>query len=246
MSWADRLDPAYLALHAGEDRLHWYFRGRLAVLLGVLRRVLPRHRVRLLEIGCGTGNVLAALGEFGQAVGMEANDALLAGARVAGLDARKGALPDDLVVAPEWADVVLLLDVIEHLDDDVAGLRGARRALGRGGLLVITVPAHPWLWSGHDVALGHRRRYTATCLRGVVEAAGYRVERMSYFNTLLFPVIAAVRLWKRLRGDDRHDLERPHPVLNAFLERVFALERHVVPTPALPFGVSLLVVARRL
>ena len=239
------MDPEYLAVHAEEDRLHWYFRGRLAVLLGVLRRVLPPRRVRLLEIGCGTGNVLVALGEFGQAVGMESNDVLLAGARAAGLDVRKGALPDDLVVAPEWADVVLLLDVIEHLDDDVAGLRGARRALARGGLLVVTVPAYRWLWSGHDVALGHRRRYTAARLRGAVEAAGYRVERVSYFNTLLFPVIAAVRLWKRLRGDERHDLERPRPALNALLERLVALERRVVPTSALPFGVSLLPVARR-
>jgi len=240
-----RVDPAYLAVHVEEDRLHWYFRGRLAVIRGALGRALPSRPLRLLEIGCGTGNMLVSLAEFGEVVGMEANDALLTVARAAGLDARKGTLPDDLVVAPGWADVVLLLDVVEHLDDDLAGLRAARRALRDGGLLFVTVPAYPWLWSGHDVALGHRRRYTRAGLRRVVEAAGYRVACLSYFNSVLFPAIASIRLWKRLRGDDRHDLRRPGPALNAFLERLFALERHVVPTRGLPFGASLLLVAHR-
>lgn len=239
------MDPAYIAVHVEEDRLHWYFRARLAVIRSVLRSVLPARPVRLLEIGCGTGNMLSALSEFGEAVGLEANDTLLAVAQAAGLDARKGALPDDLGGTQGWAEIVLLLDVLEHLDDDVAGLRRARETLGEGGLLLVTVPAFGWLWSGHDIALGHRRRYTSAGLRRVVEAAGYRVERVSYFNTLLFPVIASLRLWKRWCGDDRHDLRRPGPAANAWLERLFALERHVVPTVALPFGVSLLLLARR-
>src|SRR5439155_683450 len=136
------------------------------------RRVLPPGRLRLLELGCGTGNVLAALAEFGMAVGMETHPDLAAAARAAGLDVRPGRLPGDLVVEPGWADAVLLLDVLEHLDDDVAALVTARRALRPGGLLVITVPAYRWLWSGHDVALGHRRRYTARELSRVVERAG--------------------------------------------------------------------------
>lgn len=239
------MDPAYLAAHVEEDRFHWYFRGRLAVIRSALGRVLPRGSLRLLEIGCGTGKMLGSLGAFGEAIGIETNDALLAVARAAGLDVRKGALPDDLTVAPGWADVVLLLDVLEHLDDDLAGLRAAHRVLREGGVLVVTVPAYPWLWSGHDVALAHRRRYVAAGLRQLVESAGYRVERLSYFNTLLFPAIASIRLYKRWRGDDHHDLVHPGSRLNAFLEWLFALERHVVPTPALPFGTSLFVAARR-
>ena len=106
------MEPGYLATHIEEDRQHWYFRGRRAVLEGALRRVLPSRRLRLVDIGCGTGIVLRGLGDFGEAVGIEVNEDLLAVARAAGLDARKGALPDDLPIAPGWADGVLLLDVI--------------------------------------------------------------------------------------------------------------------------------------
>jgi len=239
------VDAAYLAVHMEEDRRHWWFRGRLAVLLAVLRRALPPRRVRLLELGCGTGNVLGALGGLGEAVGMEAHPELVAAARAAGLDARPGRLPAELPVPDGWAEVVLLLDVLEHLDDDAAGLATARRALAPGGLLVVTVPAYRWLWSGHDVALGHRRRYTARALARRVRAEGFAVERVSYFNTLLFPAVAAVRAWKRLLGDRAHDLARPAEPLNRALARVFALERHLVPRLALPFGSSLLLLARR-
>jgi SAM-dependent methyltransferase len=239
------VDPSYVAVHLEEDRAHWWFRGRLAVIVAVLRRALPARRIRLLELGCGSGNVLATLAQFGEVVGIEAHPELIAAARAAGLDVRAGRLPDDLGVAPGWADVALLLDVLEHVDDDVAALGAARRTIADGGLLIVTVPAYRWLWSGHDEALGHRRRYTARRLRAVAERAGFRVLRLSYFNTLLFPAVAFVRVWKTLRGDRGHDLHRPSAALNRLLESVFALERHVVPRVGLPFGASLILVARR-
>ena len=238
------MDPAYVATHVEEDRRHWWFRGRLAVLLATLRRELPGRPLKLLELGCGTGNVLGALGEFGEAVGMEAHPGLLAAARAAGLDVRPGQLPGDLPVPAGWADVVLLLDVLEHLEDPAAALATARRALAPGGALVVTVPAYQWLWTGHDVALGHRRRYTARALRRLVAGAGFRVRRVTYFNTLLFPVIAVARAWKRLAGDARHDLRRLPEPWSRWLERVFALERYLVPRVSLPFGSSLLLLAR--
>jgi len=239
------VDAAYVATHMQEDRRHWWFQGRLAVLLAVLRRSLPARRLRILELGCGTGNVLEALGAFGEAVGMEAHPDLVAAGLAAGLDVRSGRLPDNLPVPERWADVVCLLDVVEHLDDEAAALAAARRALAPGGLLVVTVPAYRWLWSAHDVALGHRRRYTAGELRARVVAAGFRVERVSYFNTLLFPMVAAVRACKRLVDARAHDLRRPAEPWNHWLAWIFGLERHLVPRHSLPFGASLLVLARR-
>lgn len=239
------MDRAYTAVHIEEDRRHWYFRGRLAVLVSVLERVLPPPPRRLLELGCGTGNVLQALSRFGDAVGVERDPELRAVGRAAGLDIRDGALPDDVPVADAWADAVLLLDVIEHLDDDHAALAAARRTLRPGGVMVVTVPAYAWLWSGHDVVLGHRRRYTAAQLRAAVTAAGLFVSHVGYFNSALFPAIAGVRLAKRLVGSGTHDLHRPADALNRALTRLFALERHVVLRPGLPFGSSVLAVAYR-
>ena len=239
------MEPAYTAVHVEEDRRHWYFRGRLAVLLGVLARLLPAPPYRVLELGCGTGNVLQALDRFGELIGVERDAEMRAIGRAAGLDIREGSLPDDIPVAAGWADAVLLLDVIEHLDDDVAALRAAREAVRPGGLVLVTVPAYAWLWSGHDVALGHRRRYSARRLRGVLRVAGLTVDHVGYFNTVLFPAIAGVRLLKRLVGDTRHDLHRPSAFVNAALTRLFALERHVALRPGLPFGSSLVAVARR-
>ncbi|HXH81480.1 MAG TPA: methyltransferase domain-containing protein, partial [Candidatus Tectomicrobia bacterium] len=203
------MDRAYVAVHAGEDRDHWWFRGRRAILLAVLHRVLPPPPRRLLELGCGSGNVLEALGALGEAVGMEPDAELAAAARARGLDVRRGALPDDEVVPRGWPDAVLLLDVLEHLDDDAAALGAAHRTLRPGGVLVVTVPAHAWLWAAHDVVLGHRRRYTARALAALATRAGFRVRHLTYFNSLLFPAVVAARVWRRLRADGGHDLTRP-------------------------------------
>lgn len=238
------MDAAYTAVHLEEDRAHWWFRARLTVLRSALQ-IVVRRPARLLEIGCGSGNVLGPLREFGEAVGMEPNAALRSAARDAGLDVRDGSLPDDVVVEPGWADVVLLLDVLEHVDDEDGALACARTALHAGGLLVVTVPAYEWLWSGHDVMLGHRRRYTARTLRTVVGRSGFTVARVTYFNTLLFPAIALARILGRLRGASGHDLRRPAPAVNRALERIFAFERHLIRVADLPFGCSVLLLARR-
>ena len=237
------MDPAYVAVHAEQDREHWWFRGRLAVVLAALEPRLPRRRVRLVELGCGSGGVLAALGRYGEAIGVELDDGLRDIAVARGLDVRAGALPDRLPVEPGSADVVLLLDVLEHLEAEQAALDAARTLLAPGGLFVATVPAYRWLWSAHDVVLGHRRRYTRAELRRLVIEAGFTLDRATYFNTLLLPPIAAVRLARRLAGRNGHDLQRPPAAVNGVLTRIFAVERHLVSRVDLPFGGSVLLLA---
>lgn len=239
------MDRAYVAVHLAEERDHWWFRGRRAILLAVLRRVLPARPLRLLELGCGSGNVLESLGALGEAVGMEPDPDLVAAGRARGLDVRHGALPGGRVVPAGWPDAVLLLDVLEHLEDDLEALRAAWTILPPGGSLVATVPAYGWLWSRHDDLLGHRRRYTAPSLGDVVRRAGFRLRHVSHFNTLLLPAIVAARAWKRLRGESGHDLTRPPAPVNAALAGVLGLERFVVARWRVPAGASLLLIADR-
>src|SRR5690349_7496741 len=174
-----------------------------------MARRLPGAGLRIAEIGCGSGGMLEALARFGPAVGVELDPSLRDRARARGLDARAGALPDDLPLEAGRWDAVCLFDVLEHVADEAGALRACRLLLAPGGRLVLTVPAYAWLWSRHDELLGHRRRYTAGSLRAAVQAAGFAIERLTYFNTLLAAPIMAVRLVRSLLRRPGHDLERP-------------------------------------
>ena len=238
------MDPTYAAVHAEEDRDHWWFLGRRAVILAEMARRLPAGGARLVELGCGSGGMLEALATFGPAVGIEADPTLRARARERGLDVRAGTLPDALDLEPGHWDAVCLFDVLEHVDEEAGTLAACRRLLAPGGRLFVTVPAYPWLWSRHDDLLGHRRRYTARRLRRAAEEAGLTVERVTYFNTLLVPGIMAVRLVRAALGRPGHDLARPGPLLNRTLAACFATEARLLRRLSLPFGISIMLVAR--
>jgi SAM-dependent methyltransferase len=238
------MDPSYAAVHAEEDRTHWWFVGRRAVILSEMARRLPAGGSRLAEIGCGSGGMLEALGRFGRAVGVETDPVLRDRARERGLDVRPGSLPDDVPLEPGGWDAVGLFDVLEHVDDEAGSLRACRRLLAPGGRLFVTVPAYAWLWSRHDELLGHRRRYTAPGLRRAALGAGLLVERLTYFNTLLAPPIMAVRLVRAALRRDHHDLDRPAPLVNRLLGACFAAEARCLRLTSLPFGISILLVAR--
>lgn len=238
------MDPAYAAVHAEEDRAHWWFLGRRAVILAEMARRLPASGVRLAELGCGSGGMLEALGRFGTAVGVEMDPTLRARARERGLDVRAGALPDTIPLEPGRWDAVCLFDVLEHVDDEAGALAACRRLLAPGGRLFVTVPAYAWLWSRHDELLGHRRRYTARALRRAAERGGYAVERLTYFNTLLAPPIMAVRLARAALRRPGHDLDRPAPTVNRALAACFSAEARLLRWVSPPFGISILLAAR--
>jgi SAM-dependent methyltransferase len=239
------MDPAYAAVHAEEDRAHWWFLGRRAVILAEMARRLPAGRARIAELGCGSGGMLEALSRFGTAVGVETDAALRARAQERGLDVRAGTLPDAIPLHPGRWDAVCLFDVLEHVDDEAGALAACRRLLVPGGRLFVTVPAYAWLWSRHDELLGHRRRYTVRALRQVAERAGFAVERLTYFNTILAPPIMAVRIVRAALRRPGHDLDRPAPWLNRALAACFSAEVRLLRWTSPPFGISILLVARR-
>jgi SAM-dependent methyltransferase len=182
-----------------------------------------------------------------EAVGTDASTVALGWCKRRGLGGRVAC--GDFTAPPfqdRTFDVVMLLDVLEHLDDDREALKNAFRLLHRGGLLVVTVPAYPILWSGEDYVSEHRRRYVRRDLQELVAAAGFTVQRSSYFNTILFPVMAATIFWRRcfVPGDRTRSNVRPLPgAVNMILTAVFTLERSLLRWMSFPFGGSILCVA---
>jgi SAM-dependent methyltransferase len=232
---------------------HWWFRGRQQVLKAVLRSELSTTAsLAVGSLGCGPIDGLAWVGPLtargGLLVGVDERRACSQGLNWGGkfVVGRVETVP----LASGSLDVALVLDVLEHLDDDAAGLREAARLLKPTGLLLVTVPALPSLWGGQDIVGHHRRRYTKRTLRNVFARARLPSPRVTYFNTLLFPVVAAIR-WRRLvvglgrralsDFDDNH-----RGMINDLLTSIFALERHLIGRVSMPFGVSLLATMRTL
>ena len=229
------------------DQHHWWFRARRRILEGLIVRVVrPPKGGRVLEVGCGTGHNLAMLGKFGDLDASELDFAArtLSTKRL-GREVKEAKLPDLSMFKRNEYDLVALLDVLEHVPDDLASLRAIHRRLKPGGALLLTVPANPWMWSAHDAAHHHFRRYTKKQLKELFLRSGLEIELLSYFNTLLYPLIAAARIAGKLLRRDSSDDKLPGERVNAALEKIFGVEAGVLGRVPMPFGVSLVAVVRR-
>jgi len=238
---------AYIEMAATEDS-HWWFRARRRIIASTLQNLALPESCHILEVGCGTGGNLDMLRKFGTVAALEADNTALELARLksAGLDdIRPGRLPAENPFPEGSFDLICLFDVIEHIADDSQALSQLRAHLRKNGRIIITVPAFPWLWSNHDTFLHHQRRYTKPALVNMLNTLGFSVERSSYFNFWLFAVAATSRLVSRAFGlTSRTETAIPHAGINEVLFRIFASERHLLKHINLPFGVSLMVVAR--
>ena len=229
------------------DERHWWYRGRRRVLRAELDRLPLGPNPRLLDAGCGSGRTLDELADYGQVSGVDLSPLAVDAARRRGhADVQVGAI-EHLPFHDDTFDVVTCLDVIEHTPDDRASLAELRRVTRPGGLLLVTVPAYPALWSWHDEANCHYRRYGRRELRTAATDAGWDVVSDTHFNALLLAPAAAVRVVQRHRRSPGHsDLDATPRGLNRLLEVPLQLEsRLLAGGNRLTFGLSLLAIMRR-
>lgn len=232
----------YRTFHEVESH-HWWMVARREIILSLARTWL-KPRANILDIGCGTGAFLEAARPHFQVHGLDISPQAVAYCRERGLaGVFEGSASDLSGVAGQTFDGILMLDVIEHLEDDFSALRNARAMLADDGRIIITVPAFMFFWSAHDEINQHKRRYTATQLRNLLRDTGFHLEKLSYFNSFLFPVAVAVRTWQWLWGITASEYDYRAGPVNSLLRTVFSSEKKWLRKRNFPAGVSLLAVA---
>ena len=229
---------------------HWWFVGRRAILDSFLKGIVAKlqsadTKLRILDVGCGTGANIEMLSSYGEAEGVDVSDDALEFCRRKGLKVQKG-LAEKLPYPDETFDLTTALDVVEHLDDDISGLKEMYRVTRSGGYSLIFVPAFMWLWGVQDDISNHRIRYTKKQIVDRLKAAGYKIERATYANWTFFAPILGGRTLMKLTGIKPESENNINvSALNGIFGKLFAAERFWLRNFDFPFGVSIVVVAKK-
>jgi SAM-dependent methyltransferase len=230
------------------EETHWWYVGRRRIITSFVKEICAQitgRRPHILDVGCGTGANLKTLSEFGDAEGVDVSQDAIDFCRERGLTNVKLGAAEELPYESGTFDLVTALDVVEHLDDDVGGLREMHRVLRPGGRALIFVPTFMWLWGVQDVVSNHRRRYTLPELRRAMVAAGFEVERMTYANITFLPPVFLIRMLMRITGMKTDTEARINiPIFNPLFARILGAETTFLRFMNFPVGVSGLCVAR--
>lgn len=242
----------YDELHRVEQT-HWWFRARRRIVWSLVERYMQGgrtgQRLKICELGCGTGGNLVEMADKHDVTGVECSPHALAFARQKlGDRVICGRLPNEVDLPPGSYDVVLLTDVLEHIEDDAASARTTLRLLQPGGIVVATVPAYQWLYSPRDKHHHHFRRYGKRQFAALWPQSIAETVLLSHYNMFLFAPAAAARLASKLLSNENEpgDLAVPPRIVNSFLSRVMGSETHLLGRVPLPFGLSLVAVVRKI
>ncbi len=224
---------------------HWWYRARRTILADYIASLGLSPGSALLEVGCGTGGNIGMLEEYGYVTAVERDDfARESAIDLTGIEVVNDQLPELASIGKKF-DLLCLFDVLEHVEQDRESLIKLKSLLKPGGTLLITVPAYQWLYGRHDEVLHHHRRYRRSKLAGMLTEVGYRVSYASYFNSILFPIVAITRTIELIsKPEVPLGSKMPGRLPNALLYHVFKIERLILRLIRIPFGTSILVSAR--
>lgn len=227
---------------------HWWYVGLRGLLDLYWQRHVKMECPCVLDVGCGTGATLDAVRDVATATGVDAAPEAIHLCRIRDLQATAVASAEGLPYPAEQFDVIISCDVLCHrsIRDKTIPVREMYRVLKPGGLLFLNLPAYQWLHSSHDVHVYTDRRFTRTESSFILNSCGFEVVESTYWNTVLFPAIAAVRLWRKAFPLPASDLDEQRPsALSPLFSACLALERTVLRRMPLPFGLSVFALARK-
>lgn len=243
------MNPAAYREMAETESRHWWFSARRSILSHMITQLDLPEQANILEVGCGTGGNLEMLAKFGSVSAVEMDDTARAIAiqKTSGRhDIRAGHCPDAVPFSAPCFDLICMFDVLEHIEQDSQSLAEIRKLLTPNGRILLTVPAYQWLYGAHDEFLHHKRRYSATTLKEAVRVAGLVPRKISYFNTILFPLATIARIKDKLLGSpSASGTGIPPAIINTLFKKLFAAERYWLKRHDLPFGVSLLCILEK-
>lgn len=225
------------------EAIHWWFKARREIISSTIKKLELPDDAEILEIGCGTGGNLSMLSAFGNVSAIEKDSSAISFAQQKTgnkYDIRYGSCPTEIPFTSKKFDLICMLDVLEHIKDDQETIHTLKKLLKKNGYFLLTVPAYSWLWGAHDKFLHHYRRYT---LKDINQLAIPELQmiKISYFNTLLFPIVVAVRLKEKIFNASKASGEEvPSGFLNYILNIIFRSEKHLLNRFSLPFGVSII------
>ena len=226
----------------------WWFESRRSIIMYLIRNIIkPQRKLKILDIGCGTGSEIDFFTEFGEITGIDSSKEAINLCLKRGLEkkvieanAEKLSFPDEIF------DLILCLDVLEHIQYPEFAIAEISRLLKKEGFVVLTVPAFAWLWSEHDKVSGHFKRYNIKELKSILQLKNFKLIKMSYFNTFLFPAIVLLRKFKNFIGSKDNDFAIPIKPINWFLKCVFDSEKFFLKYLDFPFGISIITIIQKI
>ena len=238
-------DYLYRDLYEEEER-HWWHQAKRKIVLDFIKIYIPNKKLTLIDIGCGTGKNMETLQQFGQAWGLDSSTKAIKYCKKRGLSNVILGNAEDTKLAGNKFDLVTLLDVLEHVDDDKL-LKEMSRILKKNGYLLITVPALEWMWSQWDVVLHHKRRYTKKSLISILQKNKFEIITISYMYLFLILPALVVRMMKKIHNKKEYgsDFSLSNPFLNKILSTFAAIERYFIKRGLIPVGLSLIVLAQK-